>query len=124
VIVSDPQAVRAVDRYGAVLPTLPPSAPRSLLRGMFVQVRVHVDSPQEIVSIPDEARRPGGDVWLLRDGTLQIVAVRPVQVSGGRAYFEADPRGLMPGDQVVTTPLTNVRPGMPIVPAGLPGTEP
>jgi len=124
VIVPDPQAVRALDRYGAVLPQLPPGAPRALLRGMFVQVRVHVDSAHEIVSIPDEARRPGGDVWLLRDGRLEIVRARPVQVSGGRAFFEADPTGLMPGDHVITTPLTNARPGMFLVENGPPSATP
>ena len=123
VVVPDPQEVRAIDRYGAVLPTLPPAAPRSLLRGMFVQVRVHVEASGEIVSIPDEARRPGGDVWLLRDGRLDVVKARPVQVTRGRAYFEAGPAGLLPGDRVVTSQLAGMRPGMPLVAEESPVTE-
>jgi multidrug efflux pump subunit AcrA (membrane-fusion protein) len=123
VLVPDPEDVRALDRYGAVLPALPPGAPRSLLRGMFVQVRVHVESAHEIVSIPDEARRPGGDLWLLRDGRLEIVKARPVQVARGRAYFESGPDGLLPGDRVVTSQLAGVRPGMPLVAEETPLTE-
>lgn len=114
VIVKQPTRVRAVDRYGAALETPPPGAPRSLLRGMFVQVRVHVDSPHDLVSIPEEARRPSGEVWLIRDGRLVILRPRPVQVAGGRAIFESGPSGLTAGDRVVTSQLTNPRPGMAV----------
>jgi multidrug efflux pump subunit AcrA (membrane-fusion protein) len=115
VIVAEPAKVRAVDRYGAALETPPPGSPRSLLRGMFVQVRVHVDSPHELVSIPEEARRPSGEVWLIRDGRLEILRPRPIQVSGGRAIFESGPSGLVAGDRVVTSQLTNPRQGMAVV---------
>lgn len=114
VIVTEPTKVRAMDRYGAALETLPPGSPRSLMRGMFVQVRVHVDSPHELVSIPEEARRPSGEVWLIRDGRLEILRPRPVQVAGGRAIFESGPSGLVAGDRVITSQLTNPRPGMAV----------
>jgi len=118
VIVAKPERVRAVDRYGAALGQLPPDAPRSLLRGMFVQVRVHVDSPHELVSIPEEARRPSGEVWLVRDGRLVILEPRPVEVAEGRAVFESGPAGLVAGDRVITSQLTHPREGMPVAEAG------
>ncbi|MFM7135920.1 MAG: efflux RND transporter periplasmic adaptor subunit [Planctomycetota bacterium] len=115
VIVTEPTKVRALDRYGAAVETPPPGSPRSLMRGMFVQVRFHVDSPHELVSIPEEARRPSGEVWLVRDGRLEILRPKPVQVAGGRAIFESGPAGLVAGDRVVTSQLTSPRPGMAVV---------
>ena len=117
VIVTEPTKVRAVDRYGVALETPPAGSPRSLMRGMFVQVRVHVDSPHELVSIPEEARRPNGDLWLVRDGRLEILRPRPVQVAGGRAIFESGPSGLVAGDRVVTSQLTHPRAGMAVAEA-------
>jgi len=77
-------------------------------------VRIHVDSPHRLVSIPEEARRPNGEVWLIRDGRLEILRPRPVQVAGGRAIFESGPAGLVAGDRVITSQLTNARPGMAV----------
>ena len=115
VLVKEPEAVKAVDRYGARMPQLPPGAPRSLLRGMFVEVRVHVDSPENLVSIPEEAQRPSGDVWVMRDGRLVVLRPRAVQAGGGRVVFESTASGLLPGDRVVTSQLSNPRAGMAIV---------
>lgn len=117
VIVANPTAVRGLDRYGMPLDELPPGAPRSLLRGMFVEVRVHVDAPGELVSIPEEARRPSGEIWVIRDGRLAMLHPRPIQVVGGKAFFESGPDGLLPGDRVVTSQLTHPRPGMAVTEA-------
>ena len=114
VIVAEPTKVRALDRYGATLEISPSGSPRSLMRGMFVQVRVHVDSPHELVSIPEEARQPSGEVWVIREGRLEIIRHRPVQVAGGRAIFESGPSGLVVGDRVVTSQLTHPRQGMAV----------
>ncbi len=117
VIVADPTAVRGLDRYGMPLDELPLGGPRSLLRGMFVEVRVHVDAPGELVSIPEEARRPSGEVWVIRDGRLAMLHPRPIQVAGGKAVFESGPGGLVPGDRVITSQLTHPRPGMAVTEA-------
>jgi multidrug efflux pump subunit AcrA (membrane-fusion protein) len=114
VLVPDPTAVRAVDAYGAFMPDLPAEAPRSLLRGMFVQIRVHVDSVQDLVSIPEDAQRPTGEVWVVREGKLVILRPRPIHVSSGRVYFESASSGLAVGDRVVTSQLANPRPGMAV----------
>jgi multidrug efflux pump subunit AcrA (membrane-fusion protein) len=118
VLVAHPQDVKALDRYGAAMPQLPPGAPQSLLRGMFVQVRVRVDSPGELVSIPEEAQRPSGEVWVMRDGKLVVLKPRVVQVSGGRVVFDSAASGLLAGDRVVTTQLSTPRAGMELVDTG------
>ena len=115
VLVADPRAVTALDRYGAPLADLPAGAPQSLLRGMFVEVQVHVDATEQLVSIPEEAQRPSGEVWVMREGRLVILNPRPVQVSGGRVMFDSVASGLVPGDRVVTSQISQPRPGMEIV---------
>ena len=119
VLVDRPQDVTALDRYGAAMAELPPGAPQSLLRGMFVQVRVHVDSPGELVSIPEESQRPSGEVWVMRDGRLVILKPRTVQVAGGRVVFDSIDSGLVAGDRVVTSQLSNPREGMELVETGV-----
>jgi multidrug efflux pump subunit AcrA (membrane-fusion protein) len=112
-----PTQVRGLDRYGAPLQTLPPGAPRALLRGMFVQVQVHVPSSHALVSIPEEALRPSGEVWVIRDGRLSILRPRPVQVAQGRAVFESDTSGLEAGDRVVISQLLHPHDGMEVAEA-------
>lgn len=123
VLVHDPAGVKAIDRYGAVMPELPASAPRTLLRGMFVEVRVHVDDSGELVSIPEEAQRPSGEVWVMRDGRLAIVKPRPLAVREGRVVFDAVESGLLPGDRVVISQLVQARDGMAIAEAVRPDRE-
>jgi len=118
VLVEHPRDVVAIDRYGAAMPQAPPGAPKSLLRGMFVEVRVHVEAPGELVSIPEECQRPSGDVWVVRDGRLVVIRPRSLQVSGGRVVFDSVASGLTAGDRVVTSQLSNPRPGMDVVEAG------
>jgi multidrug efflux pump subunit AcrA (membrane-fusion protein) len=118
VLVRDPSAVKALDRYGAPLPQLPPEAPRSLLRGMFVQVRMHVEPSGELVSIPEQAQRPSGDVWLVRDGRLVIERPHAVLVVDGRAIYDADTAGLLPDDRVVVSQIANPRDGMTVADEG------
>jgi hypothetical protein len=51
----------------------------------------------------------------MRDGRLVILNPRPVQVSGGRVVFDSVASGLVPGDRVVTSQISQPRPGMEIV---------
>lgn len=118
VLVADPTAVEALDRYGAALPELPAGTPLSLIRGMFVDVRVQVETDLSLVSTPCEALRPNGDVWVARSGQLTILRPPLVQVENGRAMFESTPDGLQPDDRVVVSQLSNVRDGMAIAEVG------
>jgi biotin carboxyl carrier protein len=118
VLVPDPGDVQALDRYGAVLPTVPPEAPRTLMRGMFVEVRVHVEAMGALVSLPEAAQRPSGEVWLVRDGRLVVAHPRPLEVREGRIIVEAAASGLESGDRVVVTQLSMPREGTAVVERG------
>lgn len=124
VLVERPRDVVAIDSYGAAMPKPPPGSPKSLLRGMFVEVRVHVDTPGELVSIPEECQRPSGEVWVVRDGRLVVLKPKPLQVAGGRVVFDSAAAGLVAGDRVVTSQLSHPRPGMDVVEAGGPAAAP
>ncbi len=115
--VPEPTKLRAVDRYGAVLPALPPEAPRSLLRGMFVEIWLHVDVAQPLVSVPQEAVRPTGELFVMREGKLAILKPKPFHVSGGRVAFDERDSGLASDDRVVVSQLSNPRDGMEITEA-------
>lgn len=114
VLVSDPTKVEAIDRYGVALPDLPAGAPRSLLRGMFVDVSVSIKTDLSLVSAPCESLRPNGDVWVVRDDKLSILRPPLVQVAAGRAVFESTRDGLQPDDRVIVSQLSNVRDGMAV----------
>ena len=128
VIVPDPTAVVALDRYGAPMPDLPPGAPGSLLRGMFVEARVKVDPPVKLVSVPQEVVRPSGDLLVMRDGHLVILRKSPYQLGKGTVVDEQGPSGLVAGDRLVSSLISNPRDGMALAEAaplrtGLPGGE-
>jgi hypothetical protein len=115
--VPEPTKLRAFDRYGAVLPTLPPEAPRSLLRGMFVEVWLHVDVEQPLLSVPQESVRPTGDLFVMRDGRLTILRPRPFHAASGRIAFDEQESGLLAGDRVVVSQNSNPREGMELTEA-------
>lgn len=110
--VPEPTKVRALDRYGAAMPAPPADAPRSLLRGMFVQVRLHVGVEQPLVAVPQEAVRPTGDLFVMRDGRLAIVRPTPFHAVGGRIVYDGLTSGLSAGDRVVVSQIANPRQGM------------
>lgn len=115
--VPEPTKLRALDRYGAPLPVLPPEAPRSLLRGMFVEVCLHVDVSQPLVSVPQEAVRPTGDLFVMRDGRLTILRPRVFHATAGRVTFDERESGLLPDDRVVVSQISNPRDGMELAEA-------
>jgi multidrug efflux pump subunit AcrA (membrane-fusion protein) len=115
--VPDPTKVRALDRYGATIPVPPPEAPRALLRGMFVEVRLHVDVPRPLVAVLQEAVRPTGDLFVMRDGKLVILRPKPFHVAGEHILYDADESGLLAGDRTVVSQISNPRDGMDLVEA-------
>jgi multidrug efflux pump subunit AcrA (membrane-fusion protein) len=116
--VPEPTKLRALDRYGAALPVLPPEAPRSLLRGMFVEVWLHVNVPQPLISVPEEAVRPTGDLFVMRDGRLTILRPRPFHAAAGRIAYDERESGLLPDDRVVVSQIVNPRDGMELAETG------
>lgn len=117
VIVPEPRNVRAIDRYGAAMPALPPGAPGVLLRGMFVEVRVKVDPPVKLVAVPQEVVRPTGEVLVMREGRLVILDPRPYHVGEGLVCYEEGASGLVAGDRVVASLVPLPRDGMALADA-------
>lgn len=115
--VSEPTRLRAIDRYGAAMVKLPADAPPALLRGMFVEVRLKVDVSDPLVSLPEEAVRPSGDVFVMRDGKLLVMHPQHFHAAGGRVLFDVRETGLDVSDRVVVSQLSNPREGMDLVEA-------
>ena len=120
VIVPEPRKVRALDRYGASMPTLPPGSPGALLRGMFVEVRVKVDPPVKLVTVPQEVVRPTGEVFVMRDGKLVVLRPRPYHAGQGIVCYEEGASGLVAGDRVVASLVTLPRDGIALEEAEAP----
>lgn len=112
-----PAKLRAIDRYGAAMPALPADAPRSLLRGMFVEVVLDVEPSQPLLAVPEDAVRPSGDLLVMREGTLRIVRPRPFSVGAGRVLYPEASGELLPDDRVVTSQIAAPREGMKLVEA-------
>jgi len=117
VIVPEPTALVAIDKYGAPMPDLPAGSPGSLLRGMFVEVRVKVDPPVKLVSVPQEVVRPSGDLLVMRDGHLVILRPRPYHLGKGFVLYDEGTSGLVAGDRLVASLISNPRDGMAIAEA-------
>jgi multidrug efflux pump subunit AcrA (membrane-fusion protein) len=100
------------------------SGPPALMRGMYVTIRIQVDPDTPLLSIPEDALRPGNQVWRVRNGKLAILSSHFVTLlehsadEGGEArdvlVYVDDASQLTAGDQVVVSPLTFVRSGMDI----------
>ena len=88
--------------------------PPSLLSGMFVKVRIPIESRQELLRIPTEALRPHGEVWAVVDQKLQKVTVDVARELDDFVLLRAAGSPITAGAQVITSPLATVRNGMPV----------
>jgi multidrug efflux pump subunit AcrA (membrane-fusion protein) len=82
------------------------NGPKALMRGMFVTVRVLITPQVPLVSVPEEALKPGNVVWCVRDGKLAAVPVQIVQTAKGRIIVQASEH-LSAVDRVIITPLAH-----------------
>ncbi|NCY02564.1 MAG: hypothetical protein EBX36_06535, partial [Planctomycetia bacterium] len=80
-------------------------------------VRVQVEVPQPLVAVPQDAVRPSGEMFVLRDDKLTIVRPRPFHAGNGLVAFAEADSGLLPTDRIVTSQLSNPREGMQLVEA-------
>ena len=88
--------------------------PRALVRGMFVDVRIHTEPENPLVRVPDLAVRPGNRVWLLRDGQLAIQKAVVAGVSGDDLLIDGHASGIKAGDRAIVSPLAEAVDGMAI----------
>ena len=89
-------------------------SPPALLSGMFVTVRIPIDAPVELFQIPAEALRPGGTIWIVRGGRLQVVNVSLVQMQESEAIVHQLQQPLAAGDRVIISPLAAIQDGMSV----------
>ncbi|MFM7834741.1 MAG: efflux RND transporter periplasmic adaptor subunit, partial [Planctomycetaceae bacterium] len=89
-------------------------SPPALLSGMFVTVRIPIDAPVELFQILPEALRPGGTIWIVRAGRLQVVNVSLVQMREGEAIVHQLQQPLAAGDRVIISPLAAIQDGMQV----------
>ncbi|MEO2018974.1 MAG: HlyD family efflux transporter periplasmic adaptor subunit [Fuerstiella sp.] len=88
-------------------------SPPSLVSGMFVGVRIKIESPVPLLQLPIDAVRPRGEIWVNRDDHLERVAdISVVHIEGQTAFVRANGSGLQVDDRVVVSPLAVVKDGM------------
>lgn len=90
------------------------TGPPALVRGMYVDVEIHVKPDVPLLSLEDLAIQPGNKVWLVREGKLEILPVQIAQINNKRAILNGLNTKLKAGDQVVTSPLPNIENGMAV----------
>ncbi len=108
ILVQQPRRTRVNDSVGGRATVSPPV----LLSGMYVAVRIPIESPYPLLHLPVEAVRPGEQIWVNRDGKLEIRKISVVHTEGQTALVRADGSGLQAGDRVVVSPLASVKEGM------------
>ncbi|MCA9047297.1 MAG: hypothetical protein KDA89_01125 [Planctomycetaceae bacterium] len=113
VLVDEPLRTRINDSAGGKAVVTPPA----LLSGMYVSIRIPVESPLPLLRVPIEAVRPGGQVWLADGDRLLIRQVVPAHVERDFVLLRRDGSGLRSGDRVVVSPLAAVWEGMSVTEA-------
>lgn len=110
VIVDKPGEPRVTSSPGG----RPAISPPTLLSGMFVKVRIPIQSPVPLLQVPVESVRPGGRLWLAKSGLLSIVEVTVARVDDNSALIRRDDDSLSAGDRVVVSPLAAATEGMSV----------
>jgi len=108
-IVDAPEKTR-VRAHGGTTSISPPT----LLSGMYVTVRIPINSPVPLLRVPAESIRPGEQLWIVRDGKLRIVTVSLVRVDGDSALVRQERSALKAGDHVIISPLASITDGMAV----------
>jgi multidrug efflux pump subunit AcrA (membrane-fusion protein) len=83
-----------------------------LLLGSFVSAAITGGSAVPFARIPLAALRPDNQVWVLRDGKLQIIPVEVLQRTDAFAYVTGEALG--EGGHAITSPLRTPVEGMPL----------
>ncbi|APZ95068.1 Colicin V secretion protein CvaA [Fuerstiella marisgermanici] len=110
VLVEEPHKSRINDSGGG----RPVVSPPTLLSGMYVNVRIPIQSISPLLKLPLEAVRPGGQIWVDRGGKLDVVEVSLAHSEGDMALVRQSGSGLSDGDRVIVSPLVSVRDGMKV----------
>lgn len=110
VIVEDPRAVRTSSTVGGGMSV----APRALVRGMYVKVRVHVRPSVDMLNVPARAVQPGNTVWRVQSGKLNRVPLENIRIDDHRILLPAGATALAADDLIVVSPLSNAVEGQDV----------
>jgi len=111
VLVEEPTNVRIGDGSPAETTLSIPS----LITGMYVSIRIPIKHPATLLEIPSTAVRPGKQVWVVRDGELDIELVDVARTRQNTTLIQpAGAGGLQAGDRVITSPLADAKTGMSV----------
>lgn len=102
VVVEKPRRAKRID------------GPPALVRGMFVEVALHVVSDERLLQVPHEAVRPNGEVFTVEDGRLHVHQVKAARVLSDGLLVRAASTNLRIGDRLVMTPLSSGFDGMQV----------
>jgi len=107
VLVDEPTSVRMLGSAAAesrAASSVPDRAPPTLLRGMYVSIRIHVAPDHTVLRLPARGIQPGGKVARVRDGRLRLVPVEVIQTLEDEAMILASTEDLRAGDRVAVSP--------------------
>lgn len=82
-----------------------------LVPGMFVEVEIIGETVGDVIELPRYAIHNGDEVWVVRDGKLNIEKVKIIRLGEELAYITS---GVESGELVVLSPLDAVIDGMEI----------
>ncbi|MFC1757242.1 efflux RND transporter periplasmic adaptor subunit [Planctomycetota bacterium] len=92
--------------------------PPTLLRGLFVSLKIPVSSKLDLVQIPSVSLRPGNKVWVADGDTLDIKDVAVAHAGEDNVILFSGPDELRAGDRVITSPMPLLVNGMNIRESG------
>ncbi|MCB9865732.1 MAG: HlyD family efflux transporter periplasmic adaptor subunit [Phycisphaerales bacterium] len=87
-------------------------AGRRILLGSYLHLRIEAGTLEDVYAIPRKALRENDRVWVRN--TAGELAIHPVEIVWRRQDDVLVRNGFAPGDQLVTTHLASVVPGMPL----------
>ncbi len=90
------------------------NGPPALVRGMFVEVSLHVVSDEPLLRIPHDAVRPNGEVFAVQDGRLRVHQVKAARVLSDALLVRAETTDLRIGDALIVSPLATGFDGMEV----------
>ena len=96
--------------------------PTALVRGMYVELKIHTRPDASLLQVPTVAIRPGNKIFRVRGGILNIITVNVISVMGDltvvtpkqQPTLGKQDESLMPGDQVVVSQMPSVYNGMSV----------
>ena len=90
--------------------------PTALVRGMYVDVRIHAPTTsEEILQVPIEAVRPGGTLWVIKDNKLEVRKANVAKTLTDHVLVRSDGTDIGLDERIIITPLPAATAGMELV---------